>query len=116
MRGDARRASETAARARSLDGERFFDESLRRGDQLRHALLGVREDRVAAAVQAEAFLEDGEGAVERQVAAGQRIHRRLEGREGFLQGRLFGPGSPLSLLTWNRIRPSLMRTPRASPD
>src|SRR5206468_719958 len=45
MRGHARRASETAARAGSLDGERFFDESLGRGDQLRHALLGVREDR-----------------------------------------------------------------------
>src|SRR2546428_1129521 len=104
MRGDARRASDTAARARSLDGERFLDESLRRGDQLRHALLGVREDRVAAAVQGESFLEDGEGAVERQVAAGQRIHRRPPGREGFLAGRLFGPGSSRSWVAWNRIR------------
>src|SRR3989442_15014160 len=99
MRGDARRASETAARARSLDGERFFDESLGRGDQLRHALLGVREDRVAAAVQAESFLEDGESAVERQVAPGQRLPRRLQGREGFLEGRLFGHCSPCSWLT-----------------
>src|SRR2546421_10764233 len=99
MRGDARRASEPAARARSLDGERFFHKSLRGGDQLRHALLGVREDRVAAAVQAESFLEDGEGAVERQGAAGQRIHRRLEGREGFLEVRFFGHGSSWSWLT-----------------
>src|SRR2546425_9610435 len=99
MRGDARRASEPAARAKSLDGERFFDEPLRRGDQLRHALLGVREDRVAAAVQAESFLEDGEGAVERQGAAGQRVHRRLQGPEGFLKVRLFGPGSSCSWLT-----------------
>src|SRR3989442_14690358 len=93
MRGDARRASETAARARSLDGERFFDESLRRGDQLRHALLGVREDRVAAAVQAESFLEDGEGAGERQGAAGQRIPPRLEGPAGVLGGLVLGPWS-----------------------
>src|SRR3989442_11633344 len=99
MRGDARRASDTAARARSLDGERFFGESLGRGDQLRHTLLGFREDRVASAVQAESFLEDGEGAVERQVAAGQRIHRRPEGREGFLEVRLFGHGSYCSWLT-----------------
>src|SRR2546427_5758664 len=106
MRGDARRASDTAARARSLDGERFLDEPLRRGDQLRHALLGVREDLVAAAVQAESFLEDGEGAVERQVAAGQSIHRRLEGRGGFLELRLFGHGSSLFWLTWTRIPPS----------
>src|SRR5438093_12367267 len=99
MRGHARRASETAARAGSLDGERFFDESLGRGNQLRHALLGLREDRVAAAIQAESFLEDGEGAVERQVTAGQRIHRRLEGCEGFLKVRLFGHGSSISSLT-----------------
>src|SRR2546427_4238513 len=110
MRGDARRASDTAARARSLDGERFLDESLRRGDQLRHALLGVREDRVAAAVQAETFLEDGESAVERQVAPGQGIHRRLEGREGFLAVRLFGHCSSCSWFTGTRIRPSLKRT------
>src|SRR5207245_11380955 len=99
MRGDARRASETAARAGSLDGERFFDESFGRGDQLRHALLGVRENRVAAAVQAESFLEDGEGAVERKVAAGQRIDGRLEGRKGILEVRLFGHGSSCSGLT-----------------
>src|SRR2546422_1174275 len=99
VRSVARRASDTPARGKSLDGERFLDKSLRGGDQLRHALLGVREDRVAAAVQAESFLEDGEGAVERQVAAGQRIHRRLEGREGFLEVRLFGHGSSCSWLT-----------------
>src|SRR2546425_7781077 len=99
VRSDARRASDTAARAKSLDGERFFGESLRRGDQLRHTLLGFRENRVAAAVQAESFLEDGEGAVERQVAAGQRIHRRLEGREGFLEVRRFGHGYSCSWLT-----------------
>src|SRR2546422_11588330 len=40
------------APGRSLDGERFFDEPLGRGDQLRHALLGFREDRVASAGQA----------------------------------------------------------------
>src|SRR2546427_11112834 len=99
MRGDARRASDTAARARSLDGERFLDESLGRGDQLRHALLGFREDRVAAAVQAESFLEDGEGAGERQGAAGQRIPPRLEGREGVLQGPPLRPGSSLFCLS-----------------
>src|SRR3989441_11797343 len=115
MRGDARRASEPAAGARSLDGERFFDKSLRGGNQLCHALLGVREDRVAAAVQAESFLEDGEGAVERQVAAGQRIHRRLERREGFLEVRLFGHDSSCSWLTWTRIRPSWERAARGSP-
>src|SRR5207244_4332724 len=82
--------------AHSFDGKRFFDESLGGGDQLRHALLGVREDRVAPAIQAESFLEDGEGAVERQVAAGQRVHRRLEGRERFLKVRLFGHGSSCS--------------------
>src|SRR3989475_7242935 len=103
MRGDARRASDTAARARSLDGERFFDEPLGRGDQLRHALLGFREDRVASAVQAEPFLEDGEGAVERQGAAGQRGHRRLAGPEGNLEVSLFGPWSSLSLVTCTPI-------------
>src|SRR2546421_7359266 len=108
MRGDARRASEPAARARSLDGERFFDESLRRGDQLRHALLGVREDLVAAAVQAESFLEDGEGAVERQGAPGQSIHRRPEGREGFLGLSLFRHGSSRFWLSWTPIPPYLV--------
>src|SRR2546425_10508139 len=115
MRGDARRASEPAARARSLDGERFFDESLRRGDQLRHALLGVREDRVAAAVQAESFLEDGEGAGERQGAAGQRVHRRFEGRRGIPEGRLFGHGFSCSWLTWTPLPPALERTATAPP-
>src|SRR5436309_12913867 len=99
MRGHARRASETAARAGSLDGRWSFEASLGRGDQLRHALLGIRADRVAATIQAESFLEDGEGAVKRQVAAGQGVHRCLEGREGFLKVRLFGHGSSCSWLT-----------------
>src|SRR2546425_11612390 len=99
MRGDARRASEPAARARSLDGERFLDESLRRGDQLRHALLGVREDRVAAAGQAESFLGDGEGAVEPEVGPGRRLPPCLGGWGGVLQGRLFCPGFPFFWVT-----------------
>src|SRR2546428_7582163 len=115
VRSDARRASVTAARAKPLDGERALDEPLRRGDQLRHALLGVREDRVAAAVQAESFLEDGEGAVERQVAAGQRVHGRFEGREGILEVRLFGHGSSCFWLKWTPIPPSWKRTAKATP-
>src|SRR3989442_13771124 len=99
MRGDARRASRMAARTHSFDGKRFFDESLGRGDQLRHALLGFREDRVAPAIQAESFLEDGQGAVERQVPPGQRTNRRPEGPGGLPKVRLFGPGSSSPSLT-----------------
>src|SRR5467141_1083524 len=55
---------------RSLDGERLLRQTFRRGDQFRHSLLGIREDRVAPAEQGEPFLEDREGSIEGQVAAG----------------------------------------------
>src|SRR6266542_3367978 len=84
---------------RSLDGERFFGQPLRRGDELRHALLGIRQDGVAASVQGEPFLEDRERAVERQIAAGQRVHLVLEGREGLLERRSIVHGASFSWFT-----------------
>ncbi len=77
----------------SLDGERLFRKALRGRDELRHALLGIRQDGVAATIQDEPFLEDGERAIERQVAAGQRVHLLLAGREGLFEGESFVHGA-----------------------
>ncbi len=68
-------------------------ESVRRGDELGHALLCLGQHGVASAVQGEAFLEGGERAVQRHVAAGQLVDLRLEGREGVLEREFFGQGS-----------------------
>ncbi len=77
----------------SLEVERFFLESVRRGHELGHALLRLGQHAVALAVQGEAFLEGGEGLVQRHVAAGELVHLRLEGREGVLERQVFGQGS-----------------------
>src|SRR5205807_488793 len=73
-----RKLLRNSERGESLDGERLFRQSLSRGDKLRHALFRIRENRVAAAVECEAFLEHGESLVERKVAAGERVDPLLE--------------------------------------
>src|SRR5207302_6375489 len=83
-----RKLPRSSERDESLDGERLFRQSFGRGDELRHALFRIREDRVAAAVEREAFLEHGESLVERQVAAGECVDPFLERSERFLERRL----------------------------
>src|SRR5438445_12732639 len=83
-----RKLPRSSERGESLDGERLFRQSLGRGDELRHALFRIREDRVAAAVECEAFLEYGHSLVERQVPAGKGVHPFLARSQGSLERRL----------------------------
>src|SRR5881396_2244766 len=62
----------------SLDRERFFRQTFRRGDELRDPLFRIGQDRMAAPEEGQALLEDREGAIERKIAAGQQLHLFLQ--------------------------------------
>src|SRR5207249_7328973 len=97
----------------SLDGERFFRQAFRRGDELRDPLFRIGQDRMAAPEEGQALLEDREGAIERKIPAGQQLHLFLEEFEGLLERRLLRHVASSFTCTW--IRPSWKRTARASP-
>src|SRR5213594_2178021 len=100
----------------SLDGERFFRQAFRRGDELRNPLFRIGQDRMAAPEEGQALLEHREGAIEGQVPARERLDLLLEGLHRLLEGRLRRHPDATSSWTCTWTRPSWNRTARASPS
>src|SRR5207237_860538 len=88
----------------------------RSGDELRHPLFRIGQDRTAAPEEGQALLEHREGAIERQVPARERLDLLLEGLHRLLEGRLRRHRDATSSWTCTWTRPSWNRTARASPS